>query len=219
MKIEMKESIVPAMVKSVLLFAIGLLLIFMADATLVSISYLLGGILCAIGAVAIIQFFKTEKEVSAFAQLNIVYGVITILVGVVLILNPNIVGSLVPIFMGLAIIVSSACKLQQALTLRAFSNAYWKGTMIAALLSLICGLVILFNPFKTASIVTQVVGIFIAIYAILDMISTITMRKTTLSVNITVGEDKNTKKRAKEKVKDAQIIKEVKKEQRSEEDE
>ena len=126
MKIEMKESIVPAMVKSVLLFAIGLLLIFMADATLVSISYLLGGILCAIGAVAIIQFFKTEKEVSAFAQLNIVYGVITILVGVVLILNPNIVGSLVPIFMGLAIIVSSACKLQQALTLRAFSNAYWK---------------------------------------------------------------------------------------------
>ncbi len=211
MKVEMKESMVPSIVRSVILMAVGLLLIFMAEATLISISYLFGGILFAIGAVAIIQFIKTPiEERRLFSQLNIVYGVITILAGILLIAKPSIVSSLVPIFIGIGIIVSSSMKLQQAMMVRSISNSYWKATLISSLLSLICGLVILFNPFKTASIVTQLIGVFILIYSVLDILSTILLRKTTVSINLEVVTPKKEKNK-KQRIKDAKIVKEVEK--------
>ncbi len=213
MKIEVKKTMGPSIIKSLFLIVIGLLLTFMADATLVSISYILGGILCALGAVAIIQFCKTKDTGVLIGQFNIVYGIITILAGILLILKPSIVGSLIPICIGVLIIISSSIKLQQALSIRDLASAYWKGSLITSLLSLICGLVILFNPFKTASVVTQMIGIFILVYAVLDILSTIMLKKTTTTISMELvdgsEETKSTRKR-KKYVKNAKVIKEVK---------
>ena len=210
MKIEVKKTIVPSVIKSVLLIIVGLMLTFMADATLVSISYLLGGILCAIGAVAIIQFFKTKENASFLGQFNIVYGVITAIAGVVLIIYPNIVGSLIPICIGIGVIISSAFKIQQALTIKAYDNTTWKVSLVTSFLSLVCGLIILFNPFKTASLVTQMVGIMILIYAVLDLVSTFLLKKTTTTISMEVVEPTSKKERvSKKQVKDAKIVKEV----------
>ncbi len=220
MKIEVKKTMMPTILKSIILIVIGLLLTFMADATLVSLSYVLGGMLCAIGAVAIIQFFKTKENTAFLGQLNIVYGVITVIAGVVLIIYPNIVGSLVPICIGIGVIVSSSIKIQQALSIKAYATTSWKVSFVAAFLSLICGLIILFNPFKTASLVTQVVGIFILIYAVLDLISTCLLKKTTTTIQMEVFQESHQDqgRSSKKKVKDAKIVKEeVKKESKKDE--
>ncbi len=210
MKIEVKKTIGPSLLKSILFIIIGLLLTFMADATLVSISYFLGGILCAMGAVAIIQFFKTKEEASFIKQFNIVYGIVTILAGIILIARPSIIGSLIPICLGILMIISSAFKIQQTLALKEMKSAYWKGSLVTSFLGLICGLVILFNPFKTASIVLQMVGIFILIYAILDIISTLMIKKTTTIVHMELSSS-NTQEKKNKKVKNAKIVKEVEK--------
>ncbi len=209
----MKKFNLASLLKSLVLIAVGLLLIFMAEATLVSISYLFGGVLIAIGAVAVIQFFKVQEEKKIWNQFNIVYGIITILAGIVLIIKPNIVGSLVPIFLGLGMIVSSSFKLQQALTFKNSESSYWKASLITSLLCLICGLVILFNPFKTAAVVTQMIGIFILIYAFLDILSNILLSKNTVGIEIEITSQQPKKEKKKKKVNDAKIVKEVKKEE------
>ena len=172
----MKRFFRSSIISSIILIALGLLLIFQSEATIMMISYVIGGILIAIGVIAIIKFIqnvgKEQKN-----ELDIVYGVVCIILGIIVIKNPEAIASIIPIILGISIILSSATKLQYAIELRANKNKLWKTTLILALISTLCGIILLFNPFKAASYFTKVVGIFIIIYAVLDIISSYTVKR------------------------------------------
>ena len=70
--------------------------------------------------------------------------------------------------------------------------------MIVATLCAICGVVLIFNPFAGAQVITKAIGIFIIVYAVLDMVSTITIRRNVMSI----------KKAIEDTVTDAVIIEE-----------
>lgn len=211
MKIEIKKVLLPSLISSIILFVLGLLLFFKSEVTLMSISYIIGGVLFALGVMAIVRFMTRENN-DVFTQLNIVYGVICILGGVFFIKEPELIGSLMPIFLGIAIIINSSLKIQQALMLRNMKSQYWIGSFVTALLCLLCGVVLLFNPFKGAVIITKIIGLFLIIYAILDVVNSFILKKSS-AVSIEIGPVSETKRHKRSKVKDATIVKEVDKEQ------
>lgn len=165
-----------SIITSAILIILGLLLIFESETTIISISYIIGSILVAIGVVAIINFIR-KMNANINGSLDIVYGAVTIILGVLVITNPHAIASIIPFVLGIGIIISSATKLQYALELKQNNNNLWKATMVVSIISAICGVILLFNPFKGAVLFTKIVGIFITIYAILDIISTITIKK------------------------------------------
>lgn len=193
----MKNFFRSSMVTSLVLIILGILLYFESEATIVTISYIIGGILLALGVMAIVRFIRNTNNVSK-NDLDIVYGVVTIILGVLVISNPHAIGSIIPIILGIGIIVSSATKLQYAFELKANQNNLWKTTMVISLISTLCGVVLLFNPFKGAVILTKIIGVFIIIYAILDIISTTTINKNVITIQQSM--DKN--------IVDAEIIEE-----------
>lgn len=172
----MKKFFRSSLLTSLFLIALGLLLIFQTDAVIYSISYIIGGILIALGVLAIIKFIQgTNNEQKR--ELDIVYGIVTVILGIIVIKNPEAIASIIPIILGISIIISSATKLQYAFELKANGNNLWKTTMILSIISTLCGIILLFNPFKALTSFTQVVGIFIVIYAVLDMVSTFTIKR------------------------------------------
>ena len=172
----MKKFFRSSLITSLFLIALGLLLIFQSDAVIYSISYIIGGVLIAIGVLAIIKFIKNTNNVQK-AELDIVYGVVSVILGIVVIKNPQAIASIIPVILGIGIVISSATKLQYAFELRANGNNLWKTTMVISIVSTLCGIVLLFNPFKALTSFTKVVVIFIVIYAVLDMISTFTIKR------------------------------------------
>lgn len=172
----MKKFFRSSLITSIFLVALGLLLIFQSDAVIYSISYVLGGILIAIGVLAVIKFIQNTNNAQK-SELDIVYGIVSVILGIIVINNPEAIASIIPIILGISIIISSATKLQYAFELKASGNNLWKTTMVISIISTLCGIVLLFNPFKAISSFTKVVGIFIVIYAILDMISTFTIKR------------------------------------------
>lgn len=158
------------------LILLGILLVFKSEYTIMTIAYIIGGILIATGALAIIKFIQKINN-NQKSELDIIYGLGTIILGVLTIKNHQVLASIIPFVLGVGIIVSSSSKLQYALELKTMDNPQWKITMVASIISVICGVVLLFNPFKGALIITQVVGIFIIIYGVLDIISTFTIKK------------------------------------------
>lgn len=172
----MKKFFRSSMITSITLAILGLLLIFQSEATIISISYVIGGILVAIGTLAIIKFIKNTNNISK-SELDIVYGVVTIILGILVISNPEAIASIIPIILGISIIISSATKLQYAFELKANNNSLWKTTMVISIFSTLCGIILLFNPFKGAVMFTKIVGIFIVIYSVLDIFSTLTIKK------------------------------------------
>ena len=176
----MKRFFRSSIITSLILITLGLLLIFKSEATILLISYVIGGILIAIGVIAIIKFIQNAGKEQK-NELDIVYGVVSIILGIIVIKNPEAIASIIPVILGISIILSSATKLQYALELRENKNKLWKTTLVLALISTLCGIILLFNPFKAASYFTKIVGVFIVIYAILDMISSYTVKR---NVNI-----------------------------------
>ena len=172
----MKKFFRSSIITSLFLIALGLLLIFQSDAVIYSISYIIGGILIAIGVLAIIKFIQNTNNEQK-AELDIVYGIVSVILGIVVIKNPQAIASIIPLVLGVAIVISSSTKLQYAFELKANNNSLWKATMIVSIISTLCGILLLFNPFKGAVIFTQLVGGFIIAYAVLDIISTMTIRK------------------------------------------
>lgn len=173
MKIIFKSSIGT----SIILMILGFLLIFQSEATIATISYITGAILIAAGVLALIRFVKNSKEATATLSLDILYGIVTVILGVIVIMNPHAIASILPIVLGIAIIINSASKLQYAFVLKNDNNNLWKATMTIAIISTICGVVLLFNPFAGAVLIMKIVGIFILAYSILDIVSTAIIKK------------------------------------------
>ncbi len=209
MKIEVKKTMWPSLISSAVILVLGLLLFFKSSVTLMGISYIFGGLIIAIGVLAIIRFISNDHS-DISNQLNIIYGIICIISGIFFIEKPEIIGSIIPVVMGIGIIISSSLKIQQSFNLKSLNSSYFFWSFVTALLSLICGVVLLFNPFKGAVIITKVIGIFLAIYAVLDICNTIVLKKSGVSISISTVDDKDTKSKSKhKKTKDAKIIKEV----------
>lgn len=205
MKVEIKKVIWPSLISSIFLLLLGLLLFFKSGATLIGISYLVGGVLIALGVIAIINFLRNSSK-DIFVELNIVYGIVSIVAGIFLVTVPEFIGSIIPIVVGIAVIISSSFKIQQALVLKNLGSKYFAPSIIMAIMCLICGVVILFNPFTSAVVVTQIIGLFMIIYAVLDIINSFILKKSS-NISVEISTDRREKKG--KKAKTAKVIKEI----------
>lgn len=206
----MKKMFKSSLLNSIMLVVLGFLLIFESEATIVSISYIIGAIIIVLGVVAGLKYVKNINNNSR-NELDIVYGIVSIVLGVVIIKNPHAIASIIPFIVGIIIIINSAAKLQYSIEMKNNSNSLWKTTMIISLITTICGIILIFNPFSGAVLITRVVGILILIYAVLDIASTLTIKNTfnqiheaieeTTIIDADVIEEKNKKKKSNRKKK------------------
>ena len=170
-----------SMIISFLLFILGCLLIYQSEVTVITISYIIGSILIALGVVGLIRYVKNIK-LSKSSELDIVYGIISIILGALIISHPKALASVIPIVLGICIVVSSSTKLQYAFELKKDNNSLWLMTLIVAVVSATCGVVLIFNPFKGAKMLAQIIGVFIIVYSVLDIFSTITIKRNVTSI-------------------------------------
>ena len=185
---------------SVALIALGLLLIIKSEATIITISYVIGGLLIALGVIAEIKYFNEHAKKFTLDDIDIVYGIVCVILGIIVIQNPEAIASIIPLVIGVIIIANSAVKLQYSMELKKENSNLWISTLILSIIMLVCGVLLVFNPFKGAVLLTRIVGVFILIYAILDLISTFCIRNTLVKIQKTI----------KEEVQDAKVIEEEK---------
>ncbi len=183
----MSKFLKSSLLGSVGLAVLGGMLIFQSELAIISISYVIGAILVAIGVLALLDFTKNMNQ-GAKNELDIVYGIVTIIMGIIVISNPQAIASIIPFVIGIIIMISSIAKFQYSIELKKNNNTLWKSTLIISLITLLCGLLLIFNPFKGAEIFTIIIGILILIYAVLDIISTITIRNTVKQLHTAIEE-------------------------------
>lgn len=191
----MKSSIF----SSIALVILGALLFFQSELTIVSISYIIGAVLVGIGVVSMLKFIANLNK-NIKNELDIIYGTVTVILGIIVITNPKAIASIIPFILGILIVVSSATKLGYGFELKKANNELWIGTVVIALITLLCGILLLFNPFAGAKFILKVVGALIFVYAILDIVSTFRIRKTIKPLKNAIEDVK------KENIKEAEVI-------------
>lgn len=184
----MKGIVRSSIITSALLAILGILLIIASEETIIAISYIVGGALVLLGAIGIIDYLRKLKT-ELKSELDLLYATGTIILGILIILHPKAIASIIPTVLGIIIIINSSTKLNYAFQLKNQDNDLWKSTLVVSLLTTICGLVLMFNPFAAATLITRIVGIIILLYAILDIISSITIRKNIAKLHISIEEN------------------------------
>ena len=201
----MKRVIRSSIITSVLLAILGILLIVASEETVISISYIIGGALVLLGAIGIIDYLRKIKT-DLKSELDLVYAIVTIILGVLIIMHPKAIGSVIPFVLGIIIIINSSTKLNYAFQLKSKDNSLWKSTLLVSLLTTICGLILIFNPFTAATLIARIVGIIILVYAILDIISSLTIRSNIIKLHNALEENTITN--------EAEVIEEEEKEEK-----
>ena len=157
---------------SILMFVIGIIFIIEPEASFNTITYILAIVLIINGI-----YFLFEKETSIFFTGFITFGVVEILLGVVMFLNPDIIKTLFPIVTGIIMISKSAIDLRFSFLLNKNGYRYWLGLAICAVISIACGLIIIFYPSIGTVALTTYLGILITVYSVSNIIDTIMFKK------------------------------------------
>ena len=176
-----------SLIFSIILFVVGLFLLMEPETTLNAISYITGTLLIVWGIIPIINFIS-NKDNKNYLEMSFIVGVFAFIFGIIIMLNPKFIVSIIPFIVGIWMIINGVTKLQYSLTLNKESNA--SVSIIISLIILVCGLVLIFNPFGGAVLLTQVIGIFAIIYSVLDIIECYTLKKTVKEIKKSSKDDK-----------------------------
>lgn len=165
----LKKAGYTSIITSIVLAIIGAVMFLYSEATIKVISYGLGAFLMVTGVVKIIDYIIQKGSYDLF-NYNLVYGIISIVFGLVIVTNTDALGGIIGLILGIWIIYSSLMRFGLALKLKAFESKSWILTLIIAILMMICGVYIIFVP----DIIIATLGATLFIYSIMDIIEGIT---------------------------------------------
>lgn len=133
------------------------------------IALLVGGVL------QVIRYFKAEPAEAA-KEHTLLVGMILLLIGALFAFRSDWLMQVFPvltILYGVGILVSGLIKVQWTVDKLRLKRNYWYLMAISALISLVCGILILVNPFSDAGFLWKFTAVTLILEAVFDLIAII----------------------------------------------
>ena len=154
----MTKPIQKALILSAVVYiVVGLLLVIWPDVARQIVIYAIGAAAVIYGSYRIIDFFSHKENLSG-VQIGVALGIACIMFGLFLLFRANVVVALLATVIGVAVIVDSVLRLQIALNLRLVGDKGWIVLIVTSFVTLVFGILLLFNPFTAVRVATIVGG-------------------------------------------------------------
>ncbi|CDF21067.1 putative uncharacterized protein [Clostridium sp. CAG:609] len=168
-----KRMIIYSLLTALLTIIMGIVLLLLPNATNKVVGIIVGIIFLIEGINSVYKYF--HREGAKLYNLNLIFGVLYALLGVVIILYPFTVVEFVTVCLGIYMIINGASKVNYALWLKRGNEESWLITLATGILIAIVGILVIFNPFASLTL-TKLAGAFLIITGILDFMDTILFR-------------------------------------------
>lgn len=173
MKEVFKKTTISIICSSIIAFIIGLIMVVNPDISLKTIGIIVGIYFIVHGIALLVLNYKVSAY---FVPMDgIMSGLLSVILGIVLIAMPKILSAALALALGVWIILSSINMIKMAVVIK--EEASWILFLFLGLVDLIAGIIILFNPFITALSLTVLAGIVIMVHAIINIIDMIVIKK------------------------------------------
>lgn len=153
----------------------GILLFIFPETVIKSVAIAMGVIFIMIGVIPIINYFRF-RATGFTTTFSFLLGIFCIVAGLILLMNENILGTIIPILTGVWMIINSINRISISMDLRDDKIPFWVITFIYAILTLVVGVLLILDPVNGGKLVTKTIGIIICIYSVLDIIDLILIR-------------------------------------------
>lgn len=136
----------------------GLVLFIKPETNRRLLGYVVGGALLVIGLMYIIQYIQ-KNVMEEFYKKELVYGLCSLILGVLVFVKVTIVTDLIPVVIGFFVLVSGVVKLQNAIDLLRLGYDKWKVVMILAGINVVLGAFLMMQPGFIARLLFRLLGL------------------------------------------------------------
>lgn len=168
----LKEIKWSAMFKGILYILLGIVALVIPETMEKTLGYMLGIVLIIAGGVSMISYLLRDAQENYYRD-DFVFGLVGIVLGIIVLLKVEIIISLIPLLLGIMVIISGCAKLQDVVDMKRMNSGNWIVMLILALINLILGLVLIFNPFKAATLMFRMLGVGLIFSGITDCVTVI----------------------------------------------
>ena len=162
---------VPTLGLCIVELIIGVLLLINPTGFTRAIIILAGLILLAVGLIKAIPYFTNSNEATKSEMIS---GVVEAVIGLFLILCSGWIISLINLLttlFGIAVVVVGVSKIAQMRNMSKMGFGNTKVMALSAVVTIICGVLIVINPFDGVSTIWIFLGITLIVEAVLDLIA------------------------------------------------
>ncbi len=145
-------------VNAVIMVVIGLVLVIWPHILGVMLCYLLGGALIVMGLIQLVGFLRGER-IGFYNKFSMLMGIVLILLGIWICTQPHIVLSIIPVVVGIIVVLHGLMDIQYTLDIKKTGNTKWWIALLFAILTLVVGLLLVFNPFTAYEISMILLGV------------------------------------------------------------
>ena len=153
---------------SVFYILFGLCLALMPVETVNVLCKVVFGLVLIGAGVYHILIFVLEKDNSTI--LDLFSGVIVLVIGIFLFMNPTVVVKLLTLMLGAFILVDSIWMMRGSMKLKKRGQGVWKAFLVESLIFIGLGVLILVNPFSEIRMIVQISGCIFVANGVLDII-------------------------------------------------
>lgn len=169
---KLNEFMMTSIITSILFLVVGIVFVINPEISLKTIFYIIGVFLIISG----ISFMLESSERLLFMSF-LSMGVFQIVLGLIILIHPNLIKIIIPILIGTWIIIKSTIDLKFSFILKASNYQSWFFIFMFSILSIICGVIIIFNPEISTLAITKAFGLLVASYSVLNIIDAIIIKK------------------------------------------
>jgi len=159
---------------AIIMIILGLILYVFPTITIKTVSWLTGLIFIIVGVLAIYSYIKKDRI--SLLSFNLIYGIISTVVGLLVISNPFAIANILTVSLGLWLIISGGLKVNYSIRLKNIKEQSWLLTLVVGIITILFGLMVILNPFSKL-ILVEVIGLFLIVYGVIDLTDVILLKK------------------------------------------
>ncbi len=174
MKQYFKRITTSILVSSVITFILGLIMAAVPGISLYVMSIIIGIFFMLYGITLIILVFVSHNIYVPFY--GIMSGILSLIAGLIIVEMPEALSVIFTIALGIWIILSSINTINIAITVKDKVDG-WRLWLVFGILDIICGIIILINPFASSLSLVVLGGIILMVHSVITIIDTIMIRR------------------------------------------
>lgn len=156
-------------INAVIMIVLGIVLMIWPQIVGSVLCYMLGISIVLMGTFQLIGFIRGER-LGFYNKFNMFMGIVLVLLGLWICIQPRIVLSIVPVVIGIVILIHGLMDIEYTFDIKRTGNDKWWIGLIAAGITLILGLVLVLNPFTAYKITMFLIGLVMLYDGISDAV-------------------------------------------------
>ena len=150
------------------MLALGILTLIWPEISAVMVCYILGVICIGTGIYRIMRY-ASLGFVGLFFRYDLFIGILSVLVGILLLLHPLGAASFLPIITGIYMMMGSSFDIQISVERRKLGIGNWKLSLVLGIVSTVLAIFLILNPFSGVKALMIYIGVLLIIESIQNL--------------------------------------------------